>query len=93
MAIAIAAKAKSKREQNLTVLTEESFFRRQLKSLLRRYPNQFVALSGGRVIGHGSDDETLAQRMFTKLGHSDFAIFLVSEKPEVQEFSGPDLAV
>jgi len=91
--MATAATAKTRREQRPPFVREEAFFRQQLKSLIRRYPGQFVAFSGGRVIGHDVSDEALAERMFAKLGRSDFAIFLVSEKAEVHEFSGPDIVV
>jgi len=70
---------------------EQEAFRRQFKGLLRRYRNQFVAFSGGRVVGHGSDDEALAGRMFAKLGNAHFAIFLVAERPRVYDFDSPEL--
>ena len=39
---------------------EAQAFRRKLPQLLDRYEGQFVAFYGGRVIGHGADDEKLA---------------------------------
>ena len=57
---------------------------------MRRYRNQFVAFSKGRVVGHGPDDEALAERMFAELRDSQFAIFFVREKPAVYEFDSPE---
>ena len=39
---------------------EEQAFCRKRAQLLRRYEGQYVALSQGRVVGHGADDEELA---------------------------------
>ena len=41
--------------------TEERAFRHQRGRLLRRYAGQFVALYQEHVVGHGVDDEALAQ--------------------------------
>ncbi|MGH7964083.1 MAG: DUF5678 domain-containing protein, partial [Candidatus Binatia bacterium] len=56
----------------------------------RRYEGQFVALAQGRVVGHGMDDEELAQRMFTKLGAASFYIARVEHEPTVYELPSPE---
>ena len=53
---------------------ERRAFERQRVQLMRRYAGQFVALSGGRVVDHDKEDETLTARMFRKLGHAPFYI-------------------
>lgn len=89
----IAVTPKNRRQRSSGFIAEQASFRRHFKSLLRRYPNEFVALCDGKVLGHDIDDEALAERMFTKLGHSNFGIFFVSEKPEIHEFGGPEPTV
>ena len=90
MSVSIAPKPNKAAPRGLNFDVEQAAFRRQFRGLLRRYRNQFVAFAGGRVVGHGRNDEVLAERMFAQLGHSNFAIFLVREKPEVYEFGSPE---
>lgn len=69
---------------------EEQAFRQKRAHLLRRYEGQFVALYHGRVVGHGMDDEELAQRMFAKLGDVPFYIVRVEKEPTVYELPSPE---
>jgi len=92
MRLSTARKSKQPRTRTTAGFkAQQDAFRRRFKSLLRRYRNQFVALSGGQVIGADADDEALARRMFAKLRNAEFAIFLVAEQPEVREFDSPEL--
>jgi Family of unknown function (DUF5678) len=71
--------------------TEEREFRRKHVQLLRRYAGQFVALYQGRVVGHGTDDEELARRMFERLGDAPFYIAKVEKEPSVYELPSPEV--
>jgi len=70
---------------------EEAAFRRKRSRLLERYEGQFVALHKGRVVGHGKDDEELAQRMFAKLGDAPFYIAKVEKEPTVYDLPSPEV--
>lgn len=70
---------------------EEQAFRRKQAQLLRRYKGQFVAFYHGRVVGHGTDDEELALRMFEKFGDAPFYIAKVSKEPTVYELPSPEV--
>ena len=70
--------------------TEERAFRQKRAYLLRRYAGQFVALYQGRVVGHGVDDEALAQRLFEGLGDVPFYIAKVEPEPTVYELPSPE---
>jgi hypothetical protein len=69
---------------------EEQTFRQKRAYLLRRYAGQFVALYQGRVVGHGADDEALAQSMFERLGDVPFYIAKVESEPTVYELPSPE---
>ena len=69
---------------------EEQAFRQKRLHLLRRYEGQFVALYQGRVVGHGTDDEELARRMFEKLGDAPFYIAKVEKELTVYELPSPE---
>ena len=49
-----------------------------------------VALYQGRVVGHGVDDEALAQRMFESLGDVPFYIAKVEPEPTVYDLPSPE---
>ncbi len=70
---------------------EEHAFRRKLPKLMRRYAGEFVALYHRRVVGHDSDDENLARRMFEKLGDVPFYMGKVDKEPAVYELPSPEL--
>ena len=74
-----------------SVATERRAFERQRAQLMRRYPGQFVALSGGRVVDHDKEDETLAARMFRKLGDAPFYIARLEDNPTDYEVPSPEL--
>lgn len=87
--------ATSKRRERTEALDEslgfeEQAFRRKLPQLLRTYAGQFVALHHGRVVGHGTDDEELARRMFEKLGDAAFYIAKVEKESTVYELPSPE---
>ena len=70
---------------------EEVAFRRKRAQLLRRFAGEFVALYGGKVVGHGTDDEELAGKMFAKFGDAPFYIAKVEEEPTVADLPSPEL--
>ena len=70
---------------------EEQAFRQKRAQLLKRYEGQFVALKKGRVVGHGTDDEELALRMFEKFGDAPFYLAKVSKEPIVYELPSPEM--
>ncbi len=74
-----------------TLAAEEQAFRKKRGQLLRRYEGQFVAFYHGRVVGHGTDDEELALRMFEKFGDAPFYIAKVSKEPTVYELPSPEV--
>lgn len=88
MTLAKAIKAQEVSAEGLPA--EEQAFRRQYANLLRRYEGQCVALAQGRVVGHGVDDEELAQRMFAKLGVASFYIVRVERQPTGYELPSPE---
>ncbi len=73
------------------LVANEAAFRQQLPRLRRRYDGQYVALSQGRVVAHGPDDEELAQRLFVKLGDRPFYIARVEREPTIHELPAPEL--
>jgi hypothetical protein len=88
------ATSKARRGLDLTdeaLAAEEHAFRRKLPQLMRRYAGEFVALYLSRVVGHDSDDENLARRMFEKLGDVPFYIGKVDKEPTVYELPSPEL--
>lgn len=64
---------------------EAQAFRRKLTQLLGRYEGQFVAIYKGRVVGHGPDDEELAEEMYERLGDMPFYIARVARQPIVYD--------
>jgi hypothetical protein len=70
---------------------ERRAFLRQRRQLLRRYPGQYVALYGGRVVGRDKDDEALAARMFAELGDVPFYIARLEKKPTVYDLPSPEV--
>ncbi len=70
---------------------EAQGFRRKLPRLLKDYEGQFVALYRGRVVGHGADDEELAQRMYAQLGDVPFYIARVEREPTVYDLPSPEV--
>ena len=71
---------------------EQRAFQRQRPQLLRRYPGQYVAFRGGKLAGHGLDDEALAEKMFARFGDLPFYITRVEEQPSIFEVPSPELA-
>lgn len=49
--------------QRVAMQQEEAVFRRMQKELNEKYPDQFVAIFGGRVVDHDDDDELLLNRI------------------------------
>ena len=72
--------------------SERRAFEHQRGRLMRRYPGQYVALSGGRVVDHDKDDEKLAARMFKKMGDDPFYIARLEDTPLIYEVPSPALA-
>jgi len=70
---------------------EARAFRRKLPQLLGRYEGEFVALYRDRVVGHGANDEELAQRMYERLGDAPFYIARVERQPTVYDLPSPEV--
>ena len=70
---------------------ERRAFLRQRLQLLRRYPGQYVALYGGRVVGRHKDCEALAARLFAELGDVPFFIARLEKRPTVYDLPGPEV--
>lgn len=70
---------------------EAQAFRRKLPQLLGRYEGQFVALYRGRVVGHGANDEELAERMYQRLGDVPFYIARVERQPTIYDLPSPEV--
>ena len=68
-----------------SLAAERRAFERQRAQLMRRYPSEYVALSGGRVVDHDKQDEALAARMFTRFGDAVFYIARLEQSPTVYE--------
>ena len=77
-------------EENLAA--ERHAFERQRAQLMRRYPGQYVAMSGERVVDHDKQDEALAARMFRKFGDAAFYIARLEQRPTIYEVPSPELA-
>ena len=71
---------------------ERRAFERQRTQLMRRYPGEYVALCGGRVVDHDKEDEVLAARMFARFGEKVFYIARLEQNPTVYEVPSPELA-
>jgi hypothetical protein len=85
------AKVKTREMTSDPLAAEEQAFYRKRAQLLDQYEGQFVVLYRGRVIGHGVDDEQLAQRMFEKLGDVPFYIVRVEKEPTVYDVPSPEV--
>jgi len=70
---------------------ERRAFERQRRQLLRRFPGQYVALCGGRIVGHNKDCEALAARLFAKLGDVPFFIARVETRPTIYDLPSPEV--
>ena len=75
-----------------SLAAERRAFEHQRAQLMRRYPGEYVALAGGRVVDHDKHDEALAARMFRKLGEATFYIARLEQSPTVYEVPSPELA-
>lgn len=75
-----------------SVAAERRVFERQRVQLMRRFPGEYVALSGGRVVDHDKQDEVLAARMFARFGNTVFYIARLEQSPMVYEVPSPELA-
>jgi hypothetical protein len=75
-----------------SLAAERRAFEQQRAQLMRRYPGEYVALSGGRVVDHDKQDEALAARMFTRFGNAAFYIARLEQHPTVYEIPSPELA-
>jgi len=65
-------------------------FAEQRPQLMRRYRDQYVALSEGRVVDHDKSDEALAARMFKKFGNAPFYLARLEDKPSIFEVPSPE---
>jgi hypothetical protein len=70
---------------------ERRAFERQRRQLLRRFPGEYVALYGGRIVGHDKDCEALAARLFATLGDVPFFIARVEATPTVYDLPSPEI--
>ncbi len=52
------------------IRAETISFEAQSETLMRQYPNQYVAMHQGEVIDHDPDLRTLHLRVFARLGHT-----------------------
>ena len=75
-----------------SLAAERRAFEHQRAQLMRRYPGEYVALAGGRVVDHDKQDEALAARMFAKFGEATFYIARLEQSPTVYEVPSPELA-
>ncbi len=89
--MSVSTKRKRGKTTEESLAAEEQAFRRKGMQLLQRYEGQFVAFYQGRMVGHGTDDEELAQRMFEKLGDAPFYIAKVEKEPTVYELPSPEV--
>jgi len=82
----------SPRPAEESLAAERRAFESQRAQLMRRYPGEYVALTGGRVVDHDQQDEALAARMFRKFGDATFYIARLEQSPTVYEVPSPELA-
>lgn len=82
---------KTQAESIEPLANEAQALRRKLPRLLKDYEGQFVALYRGRVVGHGADDEELAERMYERLGDVPFYIARVERQPTVYDLPSPEV--
>jgi hypothetical protein len=82
---------KTQAESIEPLANEAQALRRKLPRPLKNYEGQFVALYRGRVVGHGEDDEELAQRMYERLGDVPFYIARVERQPTVYDLPSPEV--
>jgi hypothetical protein len=92
MATGRAKARKSPLQPNDPIEIEHEAFLKKLPALLQRYEGRFVAIYRGRVVGHDSDDEELARRMYRKYGEAPFYVARVERAPTVYELPSPEIA-
>jgi len=68
-------------------------FERLFPRLMRRYPEQFVALLDGQVVDHDPNDEALAARMFANFGDAPFYIAHVTRQPRIYDLPSPEVEI
>ena len=73
------------------LMKEMAAFRRMLPQLLKTHRGEYVAFHGGRMVGHSSDDEELASRMFKEPGDAAFYIARVEETPAACDVPSPEI--
>jgi hypothetical protein len=83
--------AGKRRESEDLLAAERRAFERQRRQLLRSFPREYVALYGGRIVGHDKDCEALAARLFAKLGDVPFFIARVEARPTVYDLPSPEV--
>jgi hypothetical protein len=68
--------------QHAQMLQEEVAFDAMLPELLRRYPNEFVAMAQQQIVDHDQDEITLANRVHTRYPDALILIRPVVKQPE-----------
>jgi hypothetical protein len=82
---------RKRRETEDLLAAERRAFQRQRRQLLRRFPGKYVALYGGRIVGHDKDCEALAERLFAKLGDVPFFIARVETGHTIYDLPSPEV--
>ena len=86
-----AQSAKNRRKTEDPFAAERHDFERQHRQLVRRFPGEYVALHGGRIVGRDRDCEALAARRFAKLGDVPFFIARVEARPTIYDLPSPEV--
>ncbi len=68
------------------------WFERNRNRLLRRYPNEYVAILNRKVVDHDREFAGLAQRVFAKYGVRSIAMPRVTPQDQVVHLRSPRLA-
>lgn len=68
---------------------DRRWYERNRKQLMARYEGQYLAIVRGVVVDHDTDFETLAERVFDKLGPRPLFMPLVSRTPMLPRMRSP----
>ncbi|HXF57679.1 MAG TPA: DUF5678 domain-containing protein [Actinomycetota bacterium] len=72
-----------------TLQADQAWFERNRSRLARRFPGQYVAVVGGRVLDHDPDFGSLARRVFARVGSSPVLVQRCSPAQRVVRAGSP----
>jgi hypothetical protein len=89
LARALGRAADGGMDETKPIRPDLDWFEANRKRLVRRYPDEYVAIVNRRVVDHDRDFGALAQRVFAKHGNRPIAMPKVTPEPRVVHLRSP----